>query len=1261
MTYALDSIKTLDPGQASPSPRAPGLDPNPQGDARVKSPYKGLNPYAEADASIFFGRESKIQDIVNHLLAWRLTILYGKSGVGKSSILRAGVTHYLNQEAQQNHRDYGHPRLAVVVFPSLEGSLSWKDDPLVGIKRQIQREIQGRGWGLQPPDPQLSFLDTLRAWTEALGGETGEGDLYLVLDQFEEYLLYHSGDRGQGSFYQELARAVTTPQLRVNVLIAIRQDSLASLDYFKPLIPQLMDHRLQLGHLSGPAAQGAICQPITWYNQQWGTAIEVDPDLVEQVLQSVEVNQAILEDNGQGGRDVGPKSLEEMEISTPYLQLVMDRLWREEQGQGSTHLRLVTLEALGGAPQIVRNHLNSQMELLTPPEQHIAAQAFHHLITPSGTKYACSVTDLMEYTPEDATTLKEFLEKLASGPQRILRPVGTAQAGDLNNQRYEIFHDALGPAILTWRRQFQQRQKLEAERSNLKQKQAEETAKLRLETDRQQLRMRQKLVRRWSLALASVLTLGSLGLGAGWYTFRQYQGAKETSLNIKQASLEREATSQLTTLQLGLTAGRQQLQGTPNPEVSAAAASLLQQTLPEIHLKNQWLLPETAIASTSGRSPDGLWFAVGSVEGKVFLWGVQDSKWLQTINTGDTEVTRVEVSNGGDRIVTIARDKTPRPWIWNRDGKRLRTLPVNLEEDSRSNISLSPDGRYLAITSSKPEEVQLWDIDTGKLEDRQNFPGQSITKMRFSPDGQKLAIATRDGNIILWNLQQRSLRAALQTLPTGDIGRVRDIRFSPNGQWLATASDETPRLWNLTDLVPWRPSPAAPPARVKPLWRFQGHQSHVLSLAFSGDSQYLATGSSDGTARVWRLSSNADQGMAWTEALKLMGHDSFIWSVGFAPDQRTLTTLTQTGSLNRWDLSPQPRPELFPQGANRSPWPLTQVAFSPDGQRLATFSLDDTVRLWDRQGNFLRELATTVTQSQDVRGQVFFSQPDGQELAAISRDGTVERWNRQGQRLAPLWQARSGERAIGLDFRQGSSHLATLTTTGKDQVQVTVWSIEGDRPQHPQSFSLEKNHNPRLAVAEFSPNGRYLAVGFRDGDAYLIDRQPLLGVFNRKPIPLEPKPPSPVQTAISSLRFSPDGQTLAVAGRDGTLRLWTLQGRERLPQPINHGSPITSVRFNQPRSRREPLLLVTLSWNQRVRLWDSQGNPVAEFRGETGFWDAGFSPEGDLLAVGSDGKGQWLPVKSLDQLVKQGCDWIADYRQTHPEATQDLQFCDDLR
>lgn len=73
-----------------------------------------------------------------------------------------------------------------------------------------------------------------------------------------------------------------------------------------------------------------------------------------------------------------------------------------------------------------------------------------------------------------------------------------------------------------------------------------------------------------------------------------------------------------------------------------------------------------------------------------------------------------------------------------------------------------------------------------------------------------------------------------------------------------------------------------------------------------------------------------------------------------------------------------------------------------------------------------------------------------------------------------------------------------------------------------------------------------------------------------------------------------------------------------LDWPINHGSPITSVRFNQPRSSAEPLLLVTLSWNQRARLWDSQGNPVAEFRGRPVSGTRALAPRGTCW--------RWVPT-----------------------------------
>lgn len=75
----------------------------------LSCPYKGLIPYGEEDASIFFGREDWCTIIANNLLASRLTLLYGASGVGKSSVLQAGVANRLKKQAKQSVAEHGEP------------------------------------------------------------------------------------------------------------------------------------------------------------------------------------------------------------------------------------------------------------------------------------------------------------------------------------------------------------------------------------------------------------------------------------------------------------------------------------------------------------------------------------------------------------------------------------------------------------------------------------------------------------------------------------------------------------------------------------------------------------------------------------------------------------------------------------------------------------------------------------------------------------------------------------------------------------------------------------------------------------------------------------------------------------------------------------------------------------------------------------------------------------------------------------------------
>ena len=165
------------------------------------TPFKGLTPFddTEQDALLFFGREREREIVVANLMASRLTVLYGPSGVGKTSLLRAGVAYGLREVTDA----------AVVVFSS------WPGDPGIHLREAIAQAI-----GIPAGE---SLMETLEQGSHAVGG-----DIYVILDQFEEYFLYHERAH-EGSFAEEFAEAVGAPSLRANFLIGIRDDALANL------------------------------------------------------------------------------------------------------------------------------------------------------------------------------------------------------------------------------------------------------------------------------------------------------------------------------------------------------------------------------------------------------------------------------------------------------------------------------------------------------------------------------------------------------------------------------------------------------------------------------------------------------------------------------------------------------------------------------------------------------------------------------------------------------------------------------------------------------------------------------------------------------------------------------------------------------------------------------------------------------------------------------------------------------------------------
>lgn len=414
---------------------------------KIDSPFIGLVPYSEEDAEFFFGRERDQQRILANLFASRLTILYGASGVGKSSVLRAGIIREVRERIEAARKAGETPELAVVYFKE------WKGDILAALFAAIRSALDTQVGGRVSAEFKrpLSLKQAVLKLAEQFNG-----DLLLIFDQFEEYFLYHPGP-APDEFALELAEAANHAGLGVNFLLALRDDAVSRVDRFKALIPGLFSNYLRLNHLSGQDAHDAIVKPVERYNSlpderksAPGTFV-VEPDLPKLVMDEVYTGRVLI---GQVGHGRVAAATAAKAIETPYLQIVMTRLWRTEVEEGSRVLRTETLKRLGGAEAIVKGHLESVLQGLTSVEQDYCACLFTHLVTPSGTKIAHTLGNLATFAKVEAGVIAPLLEKLASSEKRILAPVAPPD-GQPGQLQFEIYHDSLAQAVLSWKARYE--------------------------------------------------------------------------------------------------------------------------------------------------------------------------------------------------------------------------------------------------------------------------------------------------------------------------------------------------------------------------------------------------------------------------------------------------------------------------------------------------------------------------------------------------------------------------------------------------------------------------------------------------------------------------------------------------------------------------------------------------------------------------------------------------------------------------------------
>jgi WD40 repeat protein/DNA-binding SARP family transcriptional activator len=1146
----------------------------------AENPYKGLQAFAETDAEDFYGRDSLVAELAAALGNNRLVAVVGPSGIGKSSVVKAGLVPALRRGALPGSDRW-------VISDMYPGTYPFEELSAALLRVAVER-----------PEDLVEELarDELGMRRVAKQILPPGNELVLVVDQFEELFTLTSDEETRRRFLDGLTALAGDRRSPVRVVLTLRADFL---DH--PLRYPEFGELLRAGMVAIAApSEDELAEAIERPAKRVGVRFE--PGLVSQIVGDVRDQPGAL----------------------PLLQYALTELFAARSSD------LLTLEgylATGGVVGALGHRAEDLYGRLDSRAQAACRQVFLRLVSvdpaAQDTRRRVPRRELRQLEI-DGEALEKILarfgeHRLLSFDREPLTRTPTVEVAHeailtqwdrLRNwieERREdlLLHRRLAEAVQEWQDAARHLEYLPREGRLAQFETWAGTTDLALtagerefladaraaanDAARRRARRRRGILAGFALlaAAASLLAVFALVLrgrakdDARVATARQLAASAEANLNVDpersillgiqaaettrrhdgsilpeaQQALHDALTASRVLARssgVGRRSGIGHVVGLAPDARTFVAADLDQGTVSirDAHTgKKLATLPgHSAEVLAVGYSPDGRLIAAGSADGTLRLWGASSRKLLHVIQAHRGAVFATRFSADGKRLATLGGDRAVRVWDV-RSGRLLQSL-ANVHGRTRPSVVW---GEGVAFVGDHRIAVAPWSREGG-------VPSRVVAKVFDLASGKQVSVVND---------------------PAGDTQTV-DIDVRPDGKLLvASHAEGALQLYRLSD------------GRQLDVEQNRGA---VLDLEFSRDGKSVATGGVDGFAKIWSV---ADGRLR--ELLTLRGHDNPVGSVSFNRDGTRLASWGQvSGEARVWDVSPAGRGEVLTlPGPQSAPEWLADIAFTPDGRRLvASSGPSGTVRVWSaRTGKELLRLDQGATDHAPAHAVIGIDvSPDGSRIATAGADGAVRIFDADtGKELLALRHQHCVPQGLCVVNRAVfSPDGSRIATTGWDST-IRILDARSGR-----LLRVLRGHQPGGV-------GTYIVEWSRDGTRLLSTGHDGVRIWDvRRGRQLRAFPPGG-GPGISGAWSPGEKEVVVESGLGG--QVWDASTRKPL-RVLAAGAPGTAYTFSPDGGR---LAFATYDETSSTRIWDWPAG-VETLKLPQGGLRLAFSPDGELLA-----------------------------------------------